>query len=77
MRSPSKLLLLSCILVFTICGSVKAAFDPMKIPPLADYVVDYTSGVLAPSQIQDLDKSAQDIQTQTTAQVAAVLIPTH
>ncbi len=52
------------------------AFSPMEIPPLADFVVDY-AWVLSSGDLQSLNQQWQNIQLQTSAQIAAILIPTQ
>jgi uncharacterized membrane protein YgcG len=50
------------------------AIDVMNIPPLDNFVVDYTS-TLAPSQIESFASGAYQIQQQTSVQIAALIIP--
>ncbi len=64
------------LLVFCTSGFSAKAFEPMNIPPLADFVVDH-AGVLSSGDLQLLNQQWQQIQQQTSAQIAAVLIPTQ
>jgi uncharacterized protein len=52
------------------------ALEPMDIPPLADFVVDY-AGVLSSGDIQSLSQQAAALQQSTTAQVATLIIPSR
>ena len=68
---------LSTLIVLTLWVNFSAqAFEPMNIPPLADFVVDH-AGVLSSGDLQLLNQQWQNIQLQTTAQIATVLIPTQ
>ena len=46
----------------------------MNIPPLDNFVVDHTQ-TLNSSQIESLSSGAYSIQQQTSAQIAALIIP--
>lgn len=50
------------------------AIDVMNIPPLNNFVVDYTNS-LTSSQIESLNSGAYEIQQQTSAQITALIIP--
>ncbi len=50
------------------------AMDVMTIPPLDNFVVDYTQ-TLTSSQIESLSSGAYIIQQNTSAQIAALIIP--
>lgn len=64
------------LLVFCTSGFSTQAFEPMNIPPLADFVVDH-AGVLSSGDLQLLNQQWQQIQQQTSAQIATLLIPTQ
>lgn len=46
----------------------------MNLPPLDNFVVDYTN-TLTSSQIESFASGAYQIQQQTSAQIAALIIP--
>jgi uncharacterized membrane protein YgcG len=46
----------------------------MNLPPLDNFIVDYTN-TLTPSQIESFSSSAYQIQQHTSAQIAAMIIP--
>lgn len=48
----------------------------MNIPPMADYIVDH-AGVLSASDLQSLNQEAKSLETTTSAQIAALLIPSR
>lgn len=50
------------------------AINVMEIPPLDNFVVDYTQ-TLTSSQIESLSSGAYTIQQNTSAQIAALVIP--
>ncbi len=70
------ILILWTLLVFCTSGFSTQAFEPMNIPPLADFVVDH-AGVLSSGDLQLLNQQWQQIQQDTSAQLAAILIPTQ
>ena len=51
-----------------------AVVDPLTLPPMTQLVTDY-SAVLDPTTLQSLNLQAQQIETETTAQIATALIP--
>lgn len=48
--------------------------DPLTLPPLTALITDYSS-VLDSATLSWLQQQAQDLQTETTAQIATVLFP--
>jgi uncharacterized protein len=55
------------------CGNI-FAYDSMNIAPLDNFVVDHTQ-TLNSSQIESLSSGAYTIQQNTSAQIAALIIP--
>ena len=50
------------------------ATDIINLPPLDNFIVDYTN-TITPSQINSFSSGAYQIQQQTSAQIAALIIP--
>ncbi len=64
--------ILFVIIIFS--ASQSLAIDVMKLPPLDNFIVDYTN-TLTSSQIESFVSGTYQIQQQTSAQIAALIIP--
>ncbi len=60
--------------ITTFLSSQTFGIDVMNIPPLNNFVVDYTNS-LTSSQIKSFASGAYQIQQQTSAQIATLIIP--